>query len=47
MRKKMAGAYIRVDERGGGENAHNENLRKKGQDRACITCISDFGRERG
>ncbi len=37
VRKKMAGAYIRGDERGGGggENAHNENLRKKGQGRAC------------
>ncbi len=45
VRKKMAGAYIRGDERGGGENAHNENFRKKGQ--GMNSCISDFGRERG
>jgi hypothetical protein len=43
VRKKMAGAYFRGDERGGGEYAHNENLRKKGQDRACIIVYPTSG----
>jgi hypothetical protein len=28
---------------GGGENAHNENLRKKGQGRACIIVYPTSG----
>ncbi len=41
-RKKMAGANIKADE-GGGKNAHNENLRKKGQGRASIIVFPSSG----